>query len=889
MKILSKITWENLKKNKTRTLVTIIGIMLSVSLFTAVMSSITSVNHYMINVLIEQTGNYHGKVFNVNSQDLENTLKDPAVESVKKIQNIGYAEITAIQNDYKPYLFIGAIDEQFSEEMAVKIKEGRLPDNNNEIIIPEHLRNNGGVTFKIGEVVNLSIGERKYGGEGLDQHNAFISESDGEKETFEPKEMRSYTVVGIYQRPDFEDRSAPGYTALTRSDGAGPDSFDMLIELKDMSQIYAYIDRNFPVKGAGYNDDLLRFSGNSEEKTFNAVLYSLAAVLSVLIMFGSVSLIYNSFSISISERSKQFGLLKSMGATKKQILKSVVMEGLMLSVIGIPLGILLGLVGIGITFRLSRNLFSNLLSEGSSAIIGLKIDPVALIFAAGLGLITVLISAYIPAKKAAKLSVIDSLRQTDDIKINPRKVKTNRLVYRLFGFEGMLASKNFKRNRRKYRATVISLFMSVVLFISASSFSSYLKKSVSSVSSETPYDITFSLIPSDEMNVDKMKNLLLQAKGIEAYSISQSVNHLVLLPKNSLDKDYRKNIENSGALEINYPDEDYYRFNVEFIFVEDESYHQILEENSIVLNNEGKAEGVYYNQLKQYDGETGKFITGTFIKEEASIEGIQLRLKEFENQYFTGIIENEQYIYSDFTSDKDIYYPLAEIEDRNSFTLDTSLTKVPLLPNIGSKDWLKVIYPMSQKQQVSGNYENTDIYNFVFKTEESSGTFDEMISFLEVEGIETFRLYNLRDDLKVERSLIAIVNIFSFGFIILISLIAGANVFNTISTNISLRRREFAMLKSVGMTKKGFNKMMVFESILYGVKGILYGIPVAMGVTYLIYRSIMQGLEIQFYIPIDSILVSIVSVFLVVFATSIYAMDKIKKDNPIDALKNENL
>ena len=83
--------------------------------------------------------------------------------------------------------------------------------------------------------------------------------------------------------------------------------------------------------------------------------------------------------------------------------------------------------------------------------------------------------------------------------------------------------------------------------------------------------------------------------------------------------------------------------------------------------------------------------------------------------------------------------------------------------------------------------------------------------------------------------------------------------------------------------------MMVFESMLYGVKGILYGIPVALGVTYLIYRSLLQGVDVEFYVPVDSIVIAILSVFMVVFATSIFAMDKIKKDNPIDALKNENL
>jgi putative ABC transport system permease protein len=136
---------------------------------------------------------------------------------------------------------------------------------------------------------------------------------------------------------------------------------------------------------------------------------------------------------------------------------------------------------------------------------------------------------------------------------------------------------------------------------------------------------------------------------------------------------------------------------------------------------------------------------------------------------------------------------------------------------------------------------------------------------------------------------ITVVNIFSIGFIVLISLIAAANVFNTISTNIALRRREFAMLKSIGMTQKGFNKMMNFECLLYGLKGLVYGIPVSIGITWLIYQSILNGWETGFFIPWHSIVIAVGSVFAVVFATMLYAMDRIKKDNPIDALKNENL
>ena len=148
---------------------------------------------------------------------------------------------------------------------------------------------------------------------------------------------------------------------------------------------------------------------------------------------------------------------------------------------------------------------------------------------------------------------------------------------------------------------------------------------------------------------------------------------------------------------------------------------------------------------------------------------------------------------------------------------------------------------------------------------------------------------NYAEGVESNRSVIIIIKVFAYGFIILISLIAAANVFNTITTNINLRRRDFAMLKSVGMDDKGMRKMLNFECILYGTKALIYGLPVSVGVTYLIYRSIRRGIDTEFFIPWTAVGIAVLSVFIVVFVTMMFSMNKIKKDNPIDALKNENL
>ncbi|MBR0425640.1 MAG: ABC transporter permease, partial [Clostridia bacterium] len=148
---------------------------------------------------------------------------------------------------------------------------------------------------------------------------------------------------------------------------------------------------------------------------------------------------------------------------------------------------------------------------------------------------------------------------------------------------------------------------------------------------------------------------------------------------------------------------------------------------------------------------------------------------------------------------------------------------------------------------------------------------------------------DLAEGREQSRMIVGVVNVFAYGFIILISLIAATNVFNTISTNIMLRRREFAMLKSIGMTEKGMRRMLSYECIIYGLRALLFGLPVSLGVTFLIHRIVAQELQRGFYVPWHSIAIAVGSVFAVVFATMLYARHRLSRDNPIDALKNENL
>ena len=892
MKIFRKYTLKSLTKNRTRTLVTIIGIILSAAMFAAVTTFVASLQAYMLNFIIATDGPWVGKIAGLPREEMGRLETSNEVSEVMFLENVGYAALADSQNDYKPYLFVGAYSQSFAKDMPIYLTSGRMPADSTEIILPDHLATNGGIKHQIGDVLELNLGYRveklRSGGQTpgteeppqtkLGQDSMFAKEvaADGTEEIFEtliPQETRTYTVVGFYERPTFEFFSAPGYTALTLYDSAksAPDAdYDAYFTMDNMAEVSDFLEDNFSGYSYMANWDLLHYSGVFSSTSINRTLYSMAGILMGIIMFASIALIYNAFSISVSERTKQFGLLSSIGATKKQLMSTVLFESLALSAIGIPLGLLSGYGGIAVTLRLTQNLFATGMGLGGG---GDSVNQVpfraviswqALLIAAAICLITVLISAYIPAYRATKRSAIEAIRQSGDIRIKPGKVRTSKLTYYLFGFEGMIASKNFKRNKKKYRATVFSLFVSVVLFISASSFCDYLTRTVGGVTIERNYDIEYVIAP-DLLTPEEAWKLYGDFGKIDTVTGSNLFyvrygTVTTALENANTNPDFTEHFWELTQDTIT----DQATFdNVRIIFMEDGYYKSFLESEGLdtvkYLNAENPtALAICYSKVY----EEGKF----YVNE------------AFAKKDFTATWS----LYPGYTEDgEELEAPPAVPVQIGEWT---DACPMGLSENYGYN--IMLLYPESARSQI--DKEPEDGYGSMYFTSSNpTDTEGKMAKILEDRTLSTDRIGNRVADDDTEHNLILLVRIFSTGFIVLISLISAANVFNTISTNINLRRREFAMLKSMGMTNSGFNKMMNYECLLYGIKGLIYGIPAALGVTYLIYRSMRQSIDIGFFVPAYSIIIAVGSVFLVVFATMLYSMRKVKKENTVDALKTE--
>ncbi len=278
--------------------------------------------------------------------------------------------------------------------------------------------------------------------------------------------------------------------------------------------IYDFIKNN--EIGGRTHSDVLLLSGVSKYDSFYSVFFGLAAIIIGLIMFGSIMLIYNAFSISVAERTKQFGLLSSIGATKKQLKKMVRFEALALGIIGIPIGIIVGIAGMWITFLAIGSRFVAFSNNSYTEPLRVCISPVAILAACIIAFITISVSAWIPSKRATKISAVEAIRQNSDI-TQKKYIKTPKLIAKIFGLPGILAHKYFKRSKKKYRATIISLFMSIVLFISAYSFTAYLVNAVKETHDTMGMDYTYSMYSvsnTTDFSPEKINDIIMNTDHI---------------------------------------------------------------------------------------------------------------------------------------------------------------------------------------------------------------------------------------------------------------------------------------------------------------------------------------------------------------------------------------
>ncbi len=881
MNVLNKLVLRNFFLNKKRTIVTIIGILLSTALITAIASMAESFRASMVEYEKKYSGDFHYAFYDVKQENRKYFEENRNIESLGYMYDIGYAMLEGSINPDKPYLYIHAMDENGMKAAGVDLVEGRLPQNDHEVIISKHLWTNGGVSYKVGDKLSLGVGERLSEGEPLHQDNPFMSE----EEELQVHQQMEYTIVGLMKRPNkhIEPTLAPGYTIIT-----------FLSNKDDVSHLNIYAKYT---KSAIQNRDKVTASilgvseeiynrynrGDADKEVFaqmekvassyvcniwllkwelmlfsdstKSMLYGIASIAILIVIFTSVFCIRNSFVISLTEKMKLYGMMSSIGATKRQRRQLVHGEAILLGCIGIPLGIICGTIATYIVVKCIGNLMITVL--GMELVYVFSVP--AVIAGVVLAVVTLYFSAGKAAREAAKVSPIVAIRGNKMIRIRAKELRTPKIFNRLFGVGGAIAYKNLRRARVKYRTTVISIVVSVGVFVAMVTFTQLGFQASSIYYKDVPYQIQLTVF-SDENFEEAIQ--ITQMEGVKQYEILRRGEMLVKISDIPFSEQYLQYIS-----EIVKEDS-----SLSFMVasIGDEEYKAYCKKLGL-SPDKVKDKGILIADYLSYE-KGGKRAVGMKYQYKSGdmIHGLTPKMSN--NEY-----NNNSNLAANLNDNKQMDIEIAiQTSERPMGLNDTNKTSVEGIIVV-SDEW------MDSHQCYSMPYSSLCIYLQCDNPDEIQKTFENEATFVR------YDLNNLKQAYEQNRSTIVLFSIFLYGFIIVISLVGITNIFNTITTNMELRSREFAMLKSIGMTKKEFRRMVWLESVFYGIKSLLIGIPVGIVLSVCFYKAFSEGIEMPYQLPYGGILIAIAAVFVLLFATTQYSMNKINRKNIVETIQNENI
>lgn len=934
MNLMKTLTLKNLKLNRKRTIVTIVGIILATALLSALVTLVSSFQYSMIEYQKQKDGDFHVKFSNVKMSELSEFKNNRNIESTFETMGMGFANLDGCKNEDKPYAYVMATDEAGFERGCFKLIEGRMAKNEDEIVIPRHLKTNGRIDIKVGDEITLDVGKRYDSNtEGVISENCAY---EHEAETLTDTVTKHYKVVGIMERPGYgmEDYSAAGYTFVTYSDelaaidnGTKSEASEADTTLTVYSRYTQKALRNKDAVTAdiiGVDEKLFAKANNSSvemsseesdrflkemenakydiymngylinyecvfpiDGSFKA-LFTVAAVVALIIILTSVYCIKNSFNISITEKIRQYGMLASVGATRRQIKSSVKTEAAMLGVVGIPVGTMSGILASLILVKVVNALSAGWLNVALSFHTSLP----ALILAVILSIATIYFSATGSARRAAKVTPLEAIRNTKEIKIKSAKLKTPAIIGRIWGIGGVISYKNIKRNNKKYRTTVTSIVICSVTFIVISYFMSMAFSVVGMSYASADYNIGINMSCKKDIDIEKFSKLLSGIEGAEDYLVGAGYDFDVSKPEYT--KEYGEYCRQL------YDDSEDVSQMFLITVLDDKSYDKYASDAGI---KNAAAGAILVNKctFDVYNENSSKY-----VKKEMELY-----------KYKAGdTIECGYNVYDDASSDDNAVEGGTEssTEDNSGYvdeetinngvrkTVDVTIAGVTDKVPIGYKGYSNTLLFMNQKgfeslwgdgkngNEIKPGYASYSAYVVAENADEYQDTFEK-----ETEGNPeysqiSFYVSNMDKQMRDEKSLFTLLGVFAYGLIVVIALIGITNIINTLSTGMELRSREFATLRSIGMTDKQFVGMVRLESVFISVKALVIGVPLGILISYLL-CVMMNRMDdaIIYEPPYKAIILCILVVIMLIYAIMKLSMTKLRHNNIIETIKNENL
>lgn len=853
MNIVNKLTLRHLKQNMSRTVVTTLGICVSVAMITAVFVAMASFLNLFGEITVLSGGDYHAQFYNVSQEQLGRVEKDSRVSETGIYITPDNSSVQ-LENRRNDKLGTGEMlvgDETYFKQMITSDYDGALPKNENEVAVEQSFLEDNSLSLAVGDKISLEEGCRYI----IENGNEMTVAGDYyyPNESFSSDGYKEYTITAILHNNP-ATRFVSVFRGMSSEEKSGIVCASIKLKelnYKSLNEINDIIKIN-KIEEYKINKDYLEsVFAIDEDSVIASALIPMVAVILALIIIASVALIYNAFGMSLSERVRYLGMLASVGATRKQKKKSVYYEGVILGCIGIPVGIIAGIIGIGTTLKAIGNkiISTGMIAGVSDSNMQMKIVvPIwALIGIVFVSVFTIFISCFVPSKKASMITPIDAIRQRKEVRLKAKGLKSPKMIRKIFGYEGELAYKNLKRNGRKSRVITSSIALSIILFISCNYFCSMFTQA-NDMEMEMPYQVSAMVTYSEKEKFEKELDKLSDVKDY------YTVNNAYFRCGKDINE-LKKNIESDEYLTTSYKK----LFNSAIAFyvniIDDEAFNKLCENNGIDYKSfyGDSVKGVLLNDITHKGSGNAVFndkIIGQHLKSE---EGFEMNGESVDIE-IAGLV----------SYDEDDY-----------------------VCSLSPKNCLAMYIPESQYFGVlRGDADDSNKSIMIgIETDKHKEVLEKVSEILE-DGYSSTYAQDYVDMLQVMNSLVFIIQVFVYGFITLITLITIANIINTVSTNIQLRRKEFAMLKSVGTTPKGFRKMISLESVFYGIKAVIFGIPISVAISIGL-NKIMASTSIPFIFDWKLYLIVIAVVFIIIGMTMLYAVSKLKDDSIVETLKEE--
>ena len=933
MGVFASYTLRSLRKNRTRTVVTVIGVILSTALLTGVVATATSVAAALLGRTIETEGSW--QVYDsLQPAEADSALGRLATETnvatAMDSQVAGFASyasdadlsttLLAIQT--APRVLRGSADQARSLTVMPTVRSGREPEAPGEVMLPVTF---SGVTLaddgsgasaasdgpiELGSTVTLPLGAALGDGDSLGT----------------PTTTRSFTVVGFYVpqhflRNDFTAFEEAGTTAIVSpNDVSNPVFTRVWVSTSGLSTRDALKGWAAPIFGEEdyyLHGQLLALQGMaSDESTVMESLSGMVAVIGGVIVVAAIGMIGNSFSISVAERTRQFGLLSSLGASRRQLRRTVLIEAAAIGVVGIPVGLAAGLAGVAAIDAMFRSSLS-----GTAQGIPLVISPAVVAGMAAASFLVLLASAWAPAWRASRVSAIDAIRQQQDVRLSKRteraiekaqatgKAPRTPLLERIAGLPGLLASRNLSRSSSRGRTVVVSLALSVVLIVLSGAISLYMGRAMdigNDLGATNRSDISLTVYNSQEADqgtvsrgtlglVRDVQGISGQVDGLTSSAPIVSGALEATLPAGSISAEGRAFFADYNAGDNSAAEDGSYAGPMLVSFVDDDTWAALCKKAgaSTTAIDGTSMPALAVNVLAWMESNSVRTVapygspTNATVYELRDLQSTLLLdsdggalVQTWENSGGGASWSQRQTSIEDAAVDSGTITFVGTLDALPDQLANTGLTSSSILP---------VIMPRSALEAHPNLFSATSIM-VPFSLAEGADPFDagnalEAAANAMVSGNATAYVNNNVAQNEMTGAIVGLFKLLVTIFSVVCLLIAVANVFNTLSTSIILRTREFAVLQSVGLGPTGFRRMLVAECASYALRGLGYGLVFSVGVVWLFWEALSSAVGISFELPWGYVAGAVVGVVAVLGLSVAYALRRSHALNIVEALR----